>query len=218
MLTIIRSSALERLRAMAAQADTAQSGEADTRTTPPAAAESGAAGTALTDTARRLGETRAELLAARTDLAALRGELAAVQQLARQASAGEARARALEQLLLRDAGSQVADRDRTIADLRAALEQTRTQAPAVAGLPEHTVARFLTLGGGLVVLLAVPDEDRYDSQPVYGYECLACGGQAAGAYRIADGRRWANEHAAECRALPAVPAVRPVAEKTTTTL
>ncbi|MFC8454218.1 hypothetical protein [Kitasatospora sp. NPDC057223] len=175
----------------------------ETRTAPPAAAESGAADTALTDTARRLGETRAELLAARTDLATLRGELAAAQQLARQASAGEARARALEQLLLRDAGAQAADRDRTIAGLRAELEQTRAVQLAAVGLPEHTVARFLTLGGGLVALLAVPDEDRYESPPVYGYECLTCGHQASGAYRIADGRRWANEHASTCRALPA---------------
>lgn len=185
MLTITTTARLDQLRHRATQA------------------EASLTDTALTDTARRLGETRAELLAARTDLATLRGELAAVQQLARQASAGEARARALEQLLLRDAGSQVADRDRTIADLRAELEQTRAGQPAGPELPEHTVARFLTLGGGLVALLAVPDEDRYDSHPVYGYECLACGGQADGAYRIADGRRWANEHASTCRALPA---------------
>lgn len=65
------------------------------------------------------------------------------------------------------------------------------------------MVQFRTLGGGLVALIAEPDEDRVDDARIYGYQCLTCGDRASGAYRMEDGRRWANEHAAVCRALPA---------------
>ena len=189
MLTIIKSSALERLRALAAQADTAQTGEGATRTAMEKLAEQAHAD------AGALRRAQAEAVAARTDT------------------------ERVEKLLSRQAVEAAGDRLRaadTIRELRAALEQARMQAPAVAGLPEHTVLQFRTVGGGLVALTERPDAFDEDLHHI-GWECVTCGDNGS-AYYPDDGRRWANEHAAECRALPAVPAVRPVAEKTTTTL
>ncbi|MER8103869.1 hypothetical protein [Kitasatospora sp. NPDC094016] len=187
MLTITTTRKLDALRQRAAQAETA-----------------------LTDTTHQLEtlleqrrETGQERPDTGNDPAAVRDELEAAQRLADEAMASEARTKSVCNLVVKDASAQLAARDAAIAELRAELEQARAGQPAEPELPEHTVLQFRTLGGGLVALISRPDEDRIDDARIYGYQCLTCGGEADGAWRMEDGRRWANEHAAVCRAIPA---------------
>ncbi|GAA2815125.1 hypothetical protein GCM10010441_44690 [Kitasatospora paracochleata] len=197
MLTITTTARLDALRQRADQAETARA-----------------------DTNRRLEElleqrhvTGQERLDTRNEAAAVRDELEAAKQLAREVMASETRTRSVCDFMMRDASAGLAARDRTIAELRAELDRALGQ-PAEPELPEHTVLQFRTIGGGLVALIAAPDEDRYDRDPVYGYQCLTCGGEVSGAFRVEDGRRWANEHAAVCRAIPPAVAAEKVGVRT----
>ncbi|GAA2154349.1 hypothetical protein GCM10009760_53190 [Kitasatospora kazusensis] len=177
--------------------------------------------TALTDTARRLEISEDaqrlrgfDLLSVQGDLTTVRAELTALRGTADElrSAAGLHReelteARQVAQRLL-------ATHERTVAALLGELERVRAGRPAAdPELPEHTVLQFRTALGGVVVVtrqVAVRDHDRG-----YSWQCLACDGSNS-KYRswgLDDMRDEANRHAAECRAIPAVPTVRSVAEK-----
>ncbi|MFF4384455.1 hypothetical protein [Kitasatospora sp. NPDC001547] len=188
MLTITTTRNLDALRQRAAQAETA-----------------------LTDTNRRLEtlleqphRTCQEPPATRTDLAAARDGLAAALQLADEAMAREARTKRVCDLMVKDASSQLAARDRTIAELRAELEQARTGQPVEPELPDHTVLRFRTRAGGLAVVIGKPGTGYTNAE--YSWRCLACGDGNSCDYddHLVDRmRRMANKHAGECWAVPA---------------
>ncbi|MGK4586179.1 hypothetical protein [Kitasatospora sp. HPMI-4] len=180
MLTITTTGRIAQLRDRALQAETALA----------------APNLQLEDAREELRTRDLESHSARADLQTAQSDSG--QSLVAKTKASEA----VTRLLLKDASERLADQNRTITELRAELEQARASQPADPALPEHAVMAFRTLGGGLVTLLAVPDEDRYDRHPIYGYQCLTCGDEASGAFRMKDGRRWANEHAAVCRAIP----------------
>ncbi|MFF2630868.1 hypothetical protein ACFVUN_34535 [Kitasatospora griseola] len=148
--------------------------------------------TSLADANRKLADltARQELALEREGEAAeLRKELAAVNVCLRQRDADGESFRLETNMLL-------AACDRTIAELGAELKLVRADRPAGPELPERTVLTFRTVGGGLVALIATSGPCNY------GYQCLTCGDEAGGAYSMENARRWANEHAAECRAIP----------------
>ncbi|MFJ9447150.1 hypothetical protein ACIRRH_35670 [Kitasatospora sp. NPDC101235] len=160
--------------------------------------------TAQAETAHRLEEALEEQRIRDLELLTVRADLKTALAKPERTLVAEAKAsEAVTRLLMKEASAQLAARDRTIAELRAELEQARAGRPADPALPEHAVLAFRTLGGGLVALMAVPDEDSYDRRPSYGYACLTCGDEATGpsGWRTAAGG--ANEHAGECRAIPA---------------
>ncbi|KOV10737.1 hypothetical protein ADK60_37540 [Streptomyces sp. XY431] len=189
MLTITTTARLGALRQRADQADTA-----------------------LTDTARQLKELREEHHGCGPELAAARAGLEATPAESGQALVAEAKAsEAVTRLLLKDASARIADRDRTITDLRAALEQARTGQPAEPELPEHTMLRFRTVGGGTTVVTGEPRtywshcQDKTVHGHDYAWKCVTCGDDSSSytSHDLADMRRRANEHAAVCRAIPA---------------
>ncbi|MFF7459112.1 hypothetical protein [Kitasatospora sp. NPDC008115] len=136
-----------------------------------------------------------QLLAALSDLATTRDALARAEQTAAEAMADEARTKSVCDVMVKDAAAQLAARERTIVRLRADLEQALARKSAEPELPEHTVLRFLAVGGGLVVVTV---EDRS-----YAWRCLACGDDSGHYSTRDDMRRRANDHAAGCRAIPA---------------
>ncbi|MFD8597482.1 hypothetical protein ACFV1L_21010 [Kitasatospora sp. NPDC059646] len=159
--------------------------------------------TALADANRRLENVAVQQESApereRGDEAAeLRAELADARLRLCQRNA-ELR---LGELVLAEAKARLVDRDREVAELRAELQRPAAGCPADPELPEHTVLTCRTVGGGLVAVIARPDESFTDGRCDYGYQCLACGDSNSGAYQPGDGRRWANEHAGMCRAVP----------------
>lgn len=158
---------------------------------------------------REMGQDQPD---APTELAALRDELAAARWLADEALASEARTKSVCDVMVKDASAQLAARDRTIAELRAELEHARTTwSAAEPELPKHTVLRFRTVGGGLAVVTGEPTTyyceplDKPVERPSYAWQCLTCADSSGGytTWDRDDMRRRANEHAAECRAIPA---------------
>ncbi|MFE2174393.1 hypothetical protein [Kitasatospora sp. NPDC059462] len=140
-----------------------------------------------------------QLLTAVSDLATMRDDLACAERTAAEAIASQAASHSLQLLLLREAQSRIDARDRTIAELRAELERARAGESAV---PERTVLRFRTVGGGLVVVTRAPDKTRVGDS--YAWQCITCGdGGGHLTWFRDDARRLANDHAAACRALPA---------------
>ncbi|GLW73687.1 hypothetical protein Kpho02_59850 [Kitasatospora phosalacinea] len=136
-------------------------------------------------------------------VAALREELEAAHQLADEAMASEARTKSASEVMRLDATKRLAAQQRTIAELRAELEQACAAGPAGPELPEHTALAFRTLGGSLVALIAQPDDNSVSGRLNYSHRCLGCGDEAVvGTHHADNARRRANEHAAECRAIP----------------
>ncbi|GAA2121485.1 hypothetical protein GCM10009759_71250 [Kitasatospora saccharophila] len=161
----------------------------------------------LADTTRRLEkllqqrpETGQDQPQMPADLAALRAELEIARRQAAEARASEARTRTVCDSKVEGAYLRAAQKEQTIAELRAELERTHVGAPAGPELPKRTVMTFLNLGGGLVALFARSDSD-YPSAD-HGYLCLACGLEPTESHSRDVVRRWANSHAAECRAVP----------------
>ncbi|WP_380286558.1 hypothetical protein [Kitasatospora purpeofusca] len=144
-----------------------------------------------------------QLLTAFSDLATARDDLASAERTAAEAIASQTASHSMQKLLLREAQSQTDARDRTIAELRAELERARAAESAAsepAELPEHTVLRFRTVGGGLVVVTGTPDKNPADDS--YGWQCVTCGDGGGHRTWFRDrARRLANDHAAACRAM-----------------
>ncbi|MER5353423.1 hypothetical protein ABT093_24195 [Kitasatospora sp. NPDC002551] len=147
-----------------------------------------------------------DLATARDDLATARDDLASAERTAAEAIASQTASHSMQKLLLRDAQSRIDAGDRTIAELRAELERARAAEPAApepVELPEHTVLRFRTVGGGLVVVTGVSDEHRADDGRSYAWQCITCGDGGGHLVWFRDGaRRLANDHAGACRAIP----------------
>ncbi|MFD9685163.1 hypothetical protein ACFWXO_05305 [Kitasatospora sp. NPDC059088] len=183
MLTITTTARIDRLRQRAEEAETA-----------------------LGDTARQLGTEQEERAARDLELQAVRADLNAAldasgQTLAKEAMASAARARSACDVVVKGASAQLAARDRTIAELRAELEQVRAR-PSTAA-PEHTVLTFLTALGGLVALIGKPATEYSDRE--FTWRCLACGDRSFDADSFGErSRRLANAHAGQCRAVPGV--------------
>ncbi|MFJ9772683.1 hypothetical protein ACIRVF_15795 [Kitasatospora sp. NPDC101157] len=78
-------------------------------------------------------------------------------------------------------------------------EQILHKNPAT-GLPVGTVAAFLNLSSALVALYT-DGTDQY-GDPKAAWFCLGCGTRSHIARQLATSRIEANNHSAECRAIP----------------
>ncbi|MFE4356139.1 hypothetical protein [Kitasatospora sp. NPDC056800] len=203
MLTITKSSELQRLRARSAEADDLAAQLAETAVLLAAAA----------GIQQKLAEENSLL---RQDLG-LKPAQDLHDSVEDRVAELTARNTALRQRNLRTSGTALRRFDQdaeAIRQLRLELAQVRGRAAAAAPAaePECTVLRFRTAGGGLAVVTAEPGTygaDPYDYTLAEGrrhaWQCLACGADSDG-HTIRDRddmRRRANEHAADCRAIPA---------------
>ncbi|MEV7122127.1 hypothetical protein, partial [Kitasatospora griseola] len=153
---------------------------------------------ALTGQVDRLHQEAAQR---RRDLAAVRELLERAQAV--QAAQGSADLAQLD-LLREEARVQLAARDELITGLRTELEKTKADEQ----VPEHTVLKFRTAVGGLVVVTGEPDGCRDEAESDdrrcyhdYTWQCLACEQRSESyTYGLEPARRQANLHAGECRA------------------
>ncbi|MFJ2191591.1 hypothetical protein ACIOJE_27280 [Kitasatospora sp. NPDC087861] len=193
MLTIARTTELAKLREQAAQAKDAAARESSARRE-----------------LAKLGEQ-------------LRVALVEKKQAEAETARAEAEARAVLERVQADQVGVCAGLRCTIAELRAELQQLRSAQPTVREeLPEHTVLRFRTVGGGTTVVTGKPStywsycQDKNVHGHDYAWKCVTCGDDSSSytSHDLADMRRRSNEHAASCRAIPAGPGDTADAEKT----
>ncbi|MGW4694738.1 hypothetical protein ACWEO1_20430 [Kitasatospora cineracea] len=192
MITITTTATLTTLRRRAAQAEQIEADLAETRSR-------------LEHAAGELEAERQRDLAQET--ADLNRQLAAAQHRIGALELKAASNKALLDLTGKNAAAQIAGLEHTVGRLRGELEQARAGRPAGPELPEHTVRAFRTVGGGLVAQIARPDSS-VDGHISHGYRCLACGDELIRAYHENNAHHRANEHAAQCRAIPTAATTR----------